>query len=227
MPRIVKDADVRRRELLDAARRLFGTAGYDRTSIDQITAEVGVAKGLFYHYFASKQDLLEQLVSDFAEDLFGRLEAELAALDADALTRLRAFIRLSAEMKMAERDETLTYARSLYSDENLRLRHALLREWLQRTEEILAPILRQGADEGAFRIDDAGGTAAAVTSLWFGFGERHRERIATLAEHPEQLEAVAAGMTAVETAMERILGLSQGTLQLGLATYAARMTEER
>lgn len=49
--RIVKDGGERRKELLDTARRLFISKGYEKTSINDILKEVGIAKGTFYYYF--------------------------------------------------------------------------------------------------------------------------------------------------------------------------------
>ncbi|NJK33082.1 MAG: helix-turn-helix transcriptional regulator [Deltaproteobacteria bacterium] len=48
----------KRAAILDVATRLFGEKGYRDTSMDEIAAEVGVAKGTLYLYFPQKLDLL-------------------------------------------------------------------------------------------------------------------------------------------------------------------------
>jgi AcrR family transcriptional regulator len=53
-----KQAEQRRIQLIDAALALFAEKGYDRTSIKDLAEAVGVAQGLVYHYFDSKEDLL-------------------------------------------------------------------------------------------------------------------------------------------------------------------------
>ena len=53
MARTVKDKEERRLEFIETAQRLFIENGYYATSIDDIVNEMGVAKGLFYHYFDS------------------------------------------------------------------------------------------------------------------------------------------------------------------------------
>lgn len=50
-------AEARRNQLLDVARRLFAEQGMERTSIKDIAVAAGVAQGLIYHYFRSKDDL--------------------------------------------------------------------------------------------------------------------------------------------------------------------------
>jgi AcrR family transcriptional regulator len=53
-----------RRRLLDAAERVFGEVGFYHASIVKITQAAGVAQGTFYLYFASKQEIFEELVRD-------------------------------------------------------------------------------------------------------------------------------------------------------------------
>jgi AcrR family transcriptional regulator len=53
-----------KQKLFDAAIILFESQGYFATSIEQITAKASVSKGLVYHYFKSKEELLEELIVD-------------------------------------------------------------------------------------------------------------------------------------------------------------------
>ncbi|MBW3658586.1 MAG: TetR/AcrR family transcriptional regulator [Actinobacteria bacterium] len=53
-----------RTRLLEAAEEVFSDLGYHEASIVKITEAAGVAQGTFYLYFASKQDVFEQLVVD-------------------------------------------------------------------------------------------------------------------------------------------------------------------
>ena len=62
MARVVKAHEVRRRELLETAQALFYEKGYENTSVADIIDTVGIAKGTFYHYFKSKEALLDEIV---------------------------------------------------------------------------------------------------------------------------------------------------------------------
>ena len=53
-----------KQKLFAAAINLFESQGYFATSIEQVTAEAGVSKGLVYHYFKSKEELLEALITE-------------------------------------------------------------------------------------------------------------------------------------------------------------------
>ena len=90
MARGVKHPDVRRDELLDIALDLIMTRGFAATSVEQITNAVGVAKGTFYYYFASKDDLLAQLVGRFGDSMFANLSN--APLSGSGLHQLQDFL---------------------------------------------------------------------------------------------------------------------------------------
>lgn len=66
VPRTVKDPEERRRELLSCAMRLFAEQGYDNVSVRAVARAAGVAPGLAYHYFDSKQALFAAAIEDYA-----------------------------------------------------------------------------------------------------------------------------------------------------------------
>src|SRR5215831_6810590 len=76
----------RRNAILDVAQRLIYTRGYEQMSVQDITNELQMSKGGFFHYFASKQTLLESLIERMLNEL-ARLvtpitdEAHLPALE--------------------------------------------------------------------------------------------------------------------------------------------------
>ena len=60
--RVTKEPEIRRAELIDAARQLFDKNGIKNTQVSQIVEKVGVAKGLFYYYFKSKDEIVNEVV---------------------------------------------------------------------------------------------------------------------------------------------------------------------
>ncbi len=58
-------AQERRKQLIDTALKLFAEKGMEHTSIKDIAAEAGVAQGLLYHYFHSKDDLLYAIIGQY------------------------------------------------------------------------------------------------------------------------------------------------------------------
>jgi AcrR family transcriptional regulator len=86
--RIRMSAAARRAAILDAAMEAFATRGYHGTSIDDVATAAGISKALIYEHFSSKRDLHETLITQQADELFGRLRAN-AAPDRPAEERLR------------------------------------------------------------------------------------------------------------------------------------------
>src|SRR6478672_11822716 len=74
-----KPAEQRRAELLEAARALFLAKGVAATSLDDITQRAGVSKGLFYLYFASKEDLVLALQEQFSHEIAARMRTAVEA----------------------------------------------------------------------------------------------------------------------------------------------------
>jgi AcrR family transcriptional regulator len=212
--RIVKDAGERRDELLATALQLFLEHGYERTSVEQITSAVGVAKGTFYHYFTTKQDLLEQLVELFTADLFATGAAAMAATNGSAVEKLRALMTASSRAKMGRVDETLTLTRSLYSEENLVLLGRLREGWIDRTRPLIRSIVDQGLAEGTFDAPDSAAITEVWLSLWYDFGIRVARLFFEAQDDPAAVELLVGMVRALELAQERVLGLAPGTLDM-------------
>ena len=65
--------------LIQIAYRLFITRGYEHTSVDEIIAEAGIAKGTYYYYFESKEQMLEDVIGMMLQAEAEKAEAVLGA----------------------------------------------------------------------------------------------------------------------------------------------------
>ena len=85
MTRTVMDPGERRRELLACAMRLFAEEGYDNVSVRAVARAAGVAPGLAYHYFDSKERMFAEAIGDYArrcaEGINAILDEEGPSLD--------------------------------------------------------------------------------------------------------------------------------------------------
>ena len=170
--RISKDPGERREELLVAAGRLFQEQGYERTSVQAITDAVGVAKGLFYHYFHSKADLLNDLAA-WQANLYVDALPPVAEMEGDAARKLRDFVGRIVQWKFEDlRTLTVAYLDVLYRDENRALRSALVSQFGERLVPFFAEIIEEGNSQGVCHVADPVVAAESVVALSAGQGER-------------------------------------------------------
>jgi len=93
VPRISKAPEERRQELIDAAMELFWSQGYEKTMISDIVKRVGVAQGLFYYYFESKQDIFFATIDQFIQVHVEELAVLLRDSSLSPITRMHNVVR--------------------------------------------------------------------------------------------------------------------------------------
>ena len=64
---MAKTKEERRNEIIETAGKLFEEKGYEQTQVQDIVNKIGVAKGLFYYYFKSKDEVMEELADRYAD----------------------------------------------------------------------------------------------------------------------------------------------------------------
>jgi AcrR family transcriptional regulator len=152
-----------RERVLDAAVELFAQQGYDGTSVTQVITRAGVAKGGFYHHFASKEALLYEVYGD----LIGRqLDAmdEIRGRRLPAAETLRALIHDLVVTTAASARPALVFWREMnkLGDE----RTAQYRQQRRRYHDTVRKLVRDAQTAGEFA---AVASADTVTFTIFGF----------------------------------------------------------
>lgn len=93
-----KPPEARRDDLMNAAQRMFIEHGVNHTTVDQITNAAEVAKGTFYIYFNSKEDIHAALASRFVEEYVRKVRAEINNESEDDFAgRLAAWVGASVD----------------------------------------------------------------------------------------------------------------------------------
>ena len=205
---------VRRDAFLDVAQRLVQTKGYEAMSIQDVLDELEASKGAFYHYFDSKQALLEAVVDRFADGAMAGLAPVLADPNLPALRKLEQVFAGIARWKADQKELVLAIMEVWNSDGN-----AIVREKLRRlTERIMVPLLSalvtQGVDEGSFQVDSPEETATVLVSLMEGFQQQAGQLFIARQAGTVTFEVVRRAVAANTEAFERILGVPKGSLTL-------------
>jgi AcrR family transcriptional regulator len=147
-------SESRRQAIQEAAAEVFQQMGFERASMADITARVGYSKATLYSYFASKEELFYEVMTQATEAEF---QATLGALD-PAVEDIEPALR-----QFGERLLTLLYSPEVQAVRRLVLAEAgrsdLGRRCYElgpaRSEEVLAAFLQDAIDEGKLRHADA------------------------------------------------------------------------
>jgi AcrR family transcriptional regulator len=138
----------KRRLLLDAAVRVFARSGYHDCRVGDITQEAGVAHGLLYHYFTSKEEVLEAVFSDAWRDV---LEAFHGIEESDESPRERLRHVAAILLGSWRRDPDLVRVLVREIGRSPQLQRQV--EELAQAFEAIERIVAQGQHEGDFRSD--------------------------------------------------------------------------
>ena len=205
---------VRRDAFLDVAQRLIQTKGYEAMSVQDLLDELEASKGAFYHYFDSKQALLEAVVERFADGAMASLAPVLNDPELPALTKLEKVFAGIATLKAEQKDLMLAIIKVWDSDGN-----AIVREKVRRlSERIMVPlfstVVRQGVDEGTLLVDSPDETARVLVSLMQGFQLQATDLFIARQAGRISFEVVQRAVAANTRAFEQILGIPKGSLKL-------------
>ena len=152
-----------RARVLDAAVELFADQGYDGTSVSQVIARAGVAKGGFYHHFASKEALLYEVYGDLLNRQLENM-ATIVARNLPAAETLRALIVDLVETTAASARPALVFWREMNKLGDERTRE--YRRARRRYHDTVHKLVREGQAAGVFA---AVASADTVTFTIFGF----------------------------------------------------------
>ncbi len=205
---------VRRDAFLDVAQRLVQAKGYEAMSIQDVLDELDASKGAFYHYFDSKQTLLEAVVERFADVAIAELRPVMDDPKLPALRKLEGFFAGIARRKAEQKDLMLAIIEIWNSDGNAIVREKLRRLTVSRMVPLLSAVIKQGTDEGVFRVASPDATATVFVSLMLGFQELANEYFIARQEGTITFAVVQRSVASFTDAFERILGIPKGSLTL-------------
>ena len=94
MSRIIKKPEERRKEILYTAKELFLQKEFDKTTMNDIITQMNVAKGTIYHYYSSKETLLDAVVEEMVTEMVETIREKLSKYSGGALDKLHYLINL-------------------------------------------------------------------------------------------------------------------------------------
>lgn len=145
--RITKEPEVRKQEIIDTALKLFVEKGYEKTSITDIAKAIGVAQGLCYRYFPSKEALFDSAIDQYADVLV----EQMMGSDTDEDLTLRQIIEA---MPSAMEEKDSKYYSVFHGAENKKFHDQLTLKVCEKLVPVVEKLLQYARQKGEIQFDD-------------------------------------------------------------------------
>lgn len=144
---VIKDADVRKNEILDAAEELFEINGFGGTTITAIIEKAGIARGTVYYHFKSKEDVLNALIERRCELA---LDAARAIATDKSIPVSDRLIQTVMAMKQNKGRTSDVITRQMHKPQNALMHQKIHRTMVEEIPHILLEVVGDGIETGLF-----------------------------------------------------------------------------
>jgi AcrR family transcriptional regulator len=201
MTRTVKDHETRRNELIDAAEELFLANGYEETAVADIVRKIGVAQGTFYHYFKSKEGVLDAITDRWIEELKEGVVGIASGDDSDAIEKIIGVFGVFSSLGKS-RQGLVEY---VHEERNAHLHGKFERKVPQILIPLFIRIIEEGVRESFFDVRYP--EVAALSIIETAGAISHIHETYRINENTEKIKEIT---DATFDFIERILGAKPG-----------------
>lgn len=150
-----------KRKIFETSMKLFAEKGYDATSVEEITATVGVAKGTLYYHFSSKEEIFNFLIEEGVKLLKNSITIKTAKLE-NSIDKIRAIVLIQIKVLVKyENFMTIILSQIWGSDPRSQMCRSYVFEYIHIIEEII----KEGIQKGEIVDGDPNVIASGI----FGF----------------------------------------------------------
>ena len=200
--RIVKEAEVRKEEILDAAEKLFAAKGFDNTSTGDILDAVGIARGTLYYHFKSKEDILDGVIERITDRLMCDAGDIVRQKELPVLERLtKAILSLNVESKIGHE-----IMEQVHRPQNALMHQKMQTALLTGINPILTELIEEGNQQGIFHTQYPEATVEMI--ILYANVAFDNLNLAGLT-HEQRQRKIAGFIYNVE----RLMGMAEGSLQ--------------
>jgi len=197
--RIIKEPEVRKNEIIDAAEKLFASKGYDKATVNDILNANSIAKGTFYYYFKSKEEVLDAIIKRRIDAGLERAKAIASHPELSPVQKIAAAIMAQKPQNQTEAD----FLPVLHEQSNALFHQKVLTDCVTRLTPVLSAIVEEGIEKGDFSTAYPKESAEILlTAGLIIFDDAYFSR-----SREEQAERIPAFLAA----MDRILGAEAGS----------------
>ena len=198
--RVVKEAEERKNEILDAAEKLFGAKGFDHTSTNDILNEIGIARGTLYYHFKSKEDILDAMIERITRQLIAKATDIVQKKEIPVLQRLTMTI-----MTLNVNNELgLEVMQQVHKPQNALMHQKMQETLLSGVNPLITGLIEEGIQQDIFRTD----YPAEAVEMTMLYSSTAFDSMTVYTEEERQRKIVAFIYN-----LEQLLGMEHGCMQ--------------
>ena len=198
--RVVKEAEERKNEILDAAEKLFGAKGFDHTSTNDILNEIGIARGTLYYHFKSKEDILDAIIERITRQLIAKATDIVQKKEIPVLQRLTMTI-----MTLNVNNELgLEVMQQVHKPQNALMHQKMQETLLSGVNPLITGLIEEGIQQDIFRTD----YPAEAVEMTMLYSSTAFDSMTVYTEEERQRKIVAFIYN-----LEQLLGMEHGSMQ--------------
>ena len=144
----MKKGERRKQELLQIAYRMFISRGYENTSVDEIIEEADIAKGTYYYYFETKEQMLEEVIGMMIDQ---EMEAAGRILQAEIPVPQK-IIGMISSLRPTQEERPIEGA--LMQPENIVMHEKIRQKIVEMAVPLLSKVVEEGIGQGIFACDN-------------------------------------------------------------------------
>ena len=144
----MRKGEKRKKELLKIAYDMFLTRGYENTRVDEIIEKAQIAKGTYYYYFQSKEQMLEEVI-DMMIDSEREMAEQIIRTDIPVPQKI---VGILTSMKPSEEEQPVKNA--LFQPENVLMHYKVRQKLINVITPLLSEVIKEGVDEGIFECEN-------------------------------------------------------------------------
>ncbi|MCI6561113.1 MAG: TetR/AcrR family transcriptional regulator [Ruminococcus sp.] len=198
--RVVKEAEERRSEILDAAEKLFSEKGFDGTSTNDILDEVGIARGTLYYHFKAKEDILDAMI----DRITGRLIQKAKKIAAKK--ELPVMQRLTMTMLSLNVDNDLGHEimKQVHKPQNALMHQKMQEQMIASVNPVITELIMEAISQGICQTE----FPSEATEMILLYSNTAFDELANLGDS-ERLIKIEGFIYNVE----RLLGMDRGSMR--------------
>ncbi|MBN2788646.1 MAG: TetR/AcrR family transcriptional regulator [Candidatus Delongbacteria bacterium] len=213
MTRVVKEYSERKNEIIDIAQKLFYQKGYDATSIANIIEVVNIAKGTFYHYFKSKEDLLYQLTKRQGENILQKVKCIACDKNLSGIEKFQKIIDDISSYKVDNVEAMIVMTKAMYKPENIKLRLSI-QDIIKVSSGEFSKVVLQGVNEGVFYTDYPEFITDIIFSIGIYIRDEFAEYICKDNPEPGSYDKLKTKFRMYQNSIEKLLGVKKGVIKM-------------